>query len=245
MIGVFGADSGGFGLVIGSAAVSRRGGQLRQAQQAPGVRQQVLATVGTGLFKTGGGRVEQLIGDATRQAGQQLRRVVRAGVESAAADLEARRGSGHEFLGWLDLPDAITADVTEFVGVAIANTDQAIESLREVGSDGVVERIDELAEAVAPTGTPDSDIESTASENPFLGEVETLDPGGRNGSGYAEQSFARPLAAASDDVINGTAGNDVLVGDEMPETSAALNQPISFFSLANAVNGTFTDATGV
>ena len=136
----------------------------------------------------------------------------------------------------------------DFLGQVIVHGDRVeLDDIEQKNMEtyGVVERIDELAEAVAPTGTPDTDIESTASENPFLGEVETLDPGGRNGSGYTEQSFARPLAAASDDVINGTAGNDVLVGDEMPEASAALNQPISFFSLTNAVNGTFTDATGV
>ena len=35
------------------------------------------------------------------------KRIGPAEIESAAADLEARRGSGHEFLGWLDLPERI------------------------------------------------------------------------------------------------------------------------------------------
>jgi Ca2+-binding RTX toxin-like protein len=136
----------------------------------------------------------------------------------------------------------------DFLGQVIVHGDRVkIGDLEQKAMEtyGVVESIDQLAEAIAPTGTPDGDIETTASENPFLGEVETRNPGENAGNAFVEQVFARPTVAASDDVITGTEGNDVLVGDPMTEASAALNQPISYFSFTNPVNGTFQDATGV
>ena len=136
----------------------------------------------------------------------------------------------------------------DFLGQVIVHGDRVeIGDLEQKAMEtyGVVDLIDQLAEAIAPTGTADSDIETTASENPYLGEVETRNPGEDAGNAFVEQMFSRPTVAASDDVITGTEGNDVLVGDPMAEPSAALNQPISYFSFTNPVNGTFADATGV
>ena len=136
----------------------------------------------------------------------------------------------------------------DFLGQVIVHGDRVeIDDVEQKAMEtyGVVESIDELAEAIAPSGTPDSDIETTASENPYLGEVETRNPGEDTGNAFVEHVFARPMVGAGDDVIEGTDGDDVLVGDPIAEVSAALNQPISYFSLTNPVNGTFEDATGV
>jgi Ca2+-binding RTX toxin-like protein len=136
----------------------------------------------------------------------------------------------------------------DFLGQVIVHGDRVeIGDLEQKAMEtyGVVESIDQLAEAIAPTGTPDIDIETTASENPYLAEVATRNPGEGAGNAFVEQVFARPTVAADDDVIEGTDGDDVLVGDPVGETSASLNQPISYFSFTDPVNGTFEDATGV
>ncbi|MEM9355818.1 MAG: LamG-like jellyroll fold domain-containing protein [Pseudomonadota bacterium] len=109
---------------------------------------------------------------------------------------------------------------------------------------GVVETIDEIIEAVAPTGTPDTDIMSTQTENPFAAEVDTRDPGENPGPAFVENIYQRELVDATDDTIVGTAGDDVLEGDPMPAQSSSLDAPISYWSLSET-DGTFADATGI
>ncbi len=72
----------------------------------------------------------------------------------------------------------------DFLGQVIVHGDRVEESdlsIKAMETYGIVENIDEIMEAVAPTGTSDQDIESTVSENPFLANVETRDPGGSSG----------------------------------------------------------------
>lgn len=109
---------------------------------------------------------------------------------------------------------------------------------------GVVETIDEIMEAVAPTGTSDTDIESTQTENQLASEVDTRDPGENPGPAFVETVYQRSLVDAADDTIVGTDGDDVLVGDPVEPAASSLDAPISYWSLSET-GGTFSDATGV
>lgn len=136
----------------------------------------------------------------------------------------------------------------DLLGHVVVHGDRVEESdieLRGMQNYGVIETIDQLAEAIAPTGTPDTNIDTTQSENPLLGEVETRNAGESSGNAFVEQIYERPTIAAEDDVITGTDGDDVLVGDPMVPASASLDAPISYWSLGEPVNGAFSDATGV
>ncbi|MEO0909720.1 MAG: hypothetical protein AAFX96_05110, partial [Pseudomonadota bacterium] len=136
----------------------------------------------------------------------------------------------------------------DFLGQVIVHGDRVEENDIDVSSGetyGIVETIDEILEAVAPTGVSDQDIESTASENPFLASVDTRDPDEAVGPAFVEETVERSIVDAADDTLTGTDGDDVLEGDPAPETPASLDQPISFWSFESNDNGSFADARGV
>ena len=135
----------------------------------------------------------------------------------------------------------------DFLGQMIVHGDRVEEAdldVKAMETYGVVETIDEMMEAVAPTGTPDTDIDSTQTENPFAADVATRNPGENPGPTFVENIYQRELVDAADDIIVGTAGDDVLEGDPIPTATASLDSPISYWSLSDT-NGTFADATGI
>ena len=136
----------------------------------------------------------------------------------------------------------------DFLGQVIVHGDRVEEGdieIKAMETYGIVETIDEIMEAVDPTGVSDSDVQTTASDNPFLSEVDTRDPGENTGPAFVEEFIDRTTATAADDTLTGTAGEDVLEGDPMAATPASLDAPLSFWSFAGNENGTFTDARGV
>ena len=135
----------------------------------------------------------------------------------------------------------------DFLGQAIVHGDRVEESDLEISAMetyGVVETIDELQEAINPTGTSDTDIRSVQSENPNIADVETRNPGENAGPAFVENVEPVAIVDAPDDTLTGTDGNDTLEGDPMTPLTASLENPISYWTLSDAVNGTLADATG-
>ena len=136
----------------------------------------------------------------------------------------------------------------DFLGQVIVHGDRVEEADLEISAMetyGVIESIDQLAEAISPTGTTDSDIPSLQSENPNLGDVTTRNPGEDVGPAFVENVYERATVDAPDDNLVGTDGDDVLVGDPIEPSSSTLDSPLSYWSLTNADGGTLADATGV
>lgn len=71
-------------------------------------------------------------------------------IDAAAADLEVRRGPGHEFLGWLDLPDAITADEFARYDEAAARAREDSEAVVVVGIGGSYLGSRAILDAIGP-----------------------------------------------------------------------------------------------
>ena len=136
----------------------------------------------------------------------------------------------------------------DFLGQVIVHGDRVEEDDLAVKSGetyGIVESIDDIMEAVAPTGVSDQNIESTATQNPFAGQVDTRDPGEATGSAFVEDVRERLTIEAEDNTIVGTAGDDTLIGDPMASSPASLNAPLSYWSFSSNDGGEFADARGV
>ena len=136
----------------------------------------------------------------------------------------------------------------DFLGQMIVHGDRVEEAdiqIKAMETYGVVETVDEMMEAVAPTGTRDQDVNSTASENPFLSDVDTRDPGENPGSAFVENVLLRETTDAADDTISGTGGNDVLEGDPAQAAVSSLDAPLSYWTLSPGGSGILADARGV
>ncbi len=135
----------------------------------------------------------------------------------------------------------------DFLGQVIVHGDRVEGDdlrVKNMETYGIVESIVEIMEAVAPTGESDQNIESTATQNPFAGQVETRETGENTGPTFVEDIRERLTVAAEDNTLTGTEDNGTLVGDPMSSSQASLNAPLSYWSFAANENGEFTDARG-
>ena len=111
---------------------------------------------------------------------------------------------------------------------------------------GIVDTVEDLDEALNPTGQTDPNVKGYGSLNPYLSEVDYRDPNEDVGPGFSEYLRPRSTVDASDDTVNGTAGNDILEGDpEATPPPASLASPLSFWRFDAETNGLFSDERGL
>tara|TARA_B100001989_G_scaffold212112_1_gene161707 strand:- start:312 stop:4052 length:3741 start_codon:yes stop_codon:yes gene_type:complete len=136
----------------------------------------------------------------------------------------------------------------DFLGQVIIHGDLFLEEdlchIKNGETYGVVETIQELMDAVYPTGVKDTDIMSTQSENPYLDAIETRDADDAPNTTFEENLYLSDIIDGTDDILSGTGGDDMLFGDPMTPTSSALNAPISYWNLDSSDGGVFDDAQG-
>lgn len=134
----------------------------------------------------------------------------------------------------------------DFLGQVIIHGDLFLEEdlrhIKNMETYGVVETVQELMDAVYPTGVKDTDIMSTQSENPYLDAIETRDPDDPPNTTFEENLYVSDVVLGIGETLNGTSGDDMLFGDPMALTSSALNAPISYWDLGLSTNGVFDDA---
>ena len=136
----------------------------------------------------------------------------------------------------------------DFLGQVIVHGDLVTEDdlkIKNMETYGVVETVQELAEAVYPDGVKDTDVQSTQTENPYMDVIDTRDPNDAPNTTFEEMMYETTLVQGTDDTLVGTAGDDVLIGDPEITTSSSLDAPISFWDLSSSVDGTFDDARDV
>ena len=136
----------------------------------------------------------------------------------------------------------------DYLGTVIVHGDRVDEGdleIKGMETYGVVDTIDQITEAVAPNGERDTTADPLVSENAFLSEVNTRNPGEDEGPAFAEETFERPLVDAADDTVTGTEGDDVLEGDPVEASASSLNAPLSYWSFSMQNGGVFEDARGV
>ena len=137
----------------------------------------------------------------------------------------------------------------DFLGQLIVFGDRVYEEDLQINAKvtyGIVDTVEQLEEAINPTGQADNSINSSWSSNPFKSEVEFRDPGEDPGPSFNEYFRYQSTEDAEDNTLTGTSGNDVLEGDPaVAPTPASLASPISFWRFNAETDGLFDDARGV
>ncbi|MGF1454224.1 MAG: LamG-like jellyroll fold domain-containing protein [Alphaproteobacteria bacterium] len=108
---------------------------------------------------------------------------------------------------------------------------------------GVVETINEIAEAVSPTGVTDPTPNSTQTDNPFVNLV-TKAPAGVEPP-YVENLEPVLKVQGTNDTVTGTGDAEMISKGAGIEAAASLGAPISYWDLSSGENGVFDDAGGV